>query len=281
MGGSRRIVAEDDAPKEVLEIKAEPARMAALPRRTARSTHLEVKDDPPSPCGSASGSSFKTGSSNNSTSGSSDSSSKSTESKDRVQMSPVHYKGALKAAKTGAPEKGEERAKPLFLVETRGRSQASSTLACQGRGRSQDPHNMCDPSKSSTPFSAMSTPSRWEFSSSNTRIAASSRSRQLRLKVHVCIAFGVMCMQSLHLSLGSVGRVPREEFVAHVVSAFVPGDLRVVWRVFCVMHCVKIWALRPRWCAAPSPGNSKLCYPVERRTAFRPRRQWGLYPTAR
>ena len=32
-GKSRRIVAEDDAPEEVQEIKAEPARMAALPRR--------------------------------------------------------------------------------------------------------------------------------------------------------------------------------------------------------------------------------------------------------
>ena len=43
-GKSRRIVAEDDAPEEVLEIKAEPARMAALPRHAPRSTYLEVKE---------------------------------------------------------------------------------------------------------------------------------------------------------------------------------------------------------------------------------------------
>ena len=56
-GKSRRIVLEDDASEEVPKIKAQPAWMAAPPRRAPRSTHLEVKDDAPSPCGSASDSS--------------------------------------------------------------------------------------------------------------------------------------------------------------------------------------------------------------------------------
>ena len=76
-GKSRRSAAEDDDAtlEEVQEIKAQPVRMPALPRRAPRSTHLEVKDDRPSPCASASGSSSKSGSSNNSTSSSSGSSS--------------------------------------------------------------------------------------------------------------------------------------------------------------------------------------------------------------
>ena len=118
-GKSRRILAEDHAPQEVLEIKAEPARMVAYPRRAPRSTHVRVKDDRPSPCGSASGSSSKSGSSNNSTSSSGDSS--SSESEDNTQKSPVHCKAALKAAKAEAPEKGKERAKRHFVVETHGR----------------------------------------------------------------------------------------------------------------------------------------------------------------
>ena len=95
--------------------------MVAMPRRAARSTHLEVKDDPPSPYRSASGNSSKSGSNNNSTSSSSGSSSSTSESEESAQKSPVHQVGALEAAKIEAPEKGKERAKPHFVVEAHGR----------------------------------------------------------------------------------------------------------------------------------------------------------------
>ena len=120
-GKSRSIVAEDDAPEQVQEIKAKPAQMAALPRRAPRSTHMELKNDPPSPCGSVSGSSSQSSSSNNTTSSSSSSSSSRSESNESAQKTPVHQKGALKAAKTQAPENGKESAKPHFLLETHGR----------------------------------------------------------------------------------------------------------------------------------------------------------------
>ena len=94
-GKSRRIVANDDAPEEVLKIKAEPARMVALLRRALGSTHLEVKDEPLSPCGSASSSSSKSGSNKSSTSSSNGSSSSSSESNESAEKSPVDDKGAL------------------------------------------------------------------------------------------------------------------------------------------------------------------------------------------
>ena len=114
-------MADDDAPDEVQEITAERARMAAVPRRAPRSTHLEVPEEPPSPCGSASNSSSKSGSSKSSTSSSSGSSSSSRQSDESAEKSPALHKGALKAAKTEALEKGKEKAKPHFLVETHGR----------------------------------------------------------------------------------------------------------------------------------------------------------------
>ena len=95
--------------------------MAAQPRRAPRSTHLEVPDEPLSPCGSASSSSSKSGSSKSSTSSSSGGSSSSNQSDESAENSPVLQKGALKAATTEALEKGKEKAKPHFLVETHGR----------------------------------------------------------------------------------------------------------------------------------------------------------------
>ena len=95
--------------------------MAALPWRAPRSTHMEVPDEPLSPCRSASSSSSKSGSSKSSTSSSSGSSSSSTESDESAEKSPMHQKGALKAAKTEALEKGKDRAKPHILMETHGR----------------------------------------------------------------------------------------------------------------------------------------------------------------
>ena len=92
----------------------------------------------------------------------------------------------------------------------------------------------------------------------------------------MCTTFGVLCMEALPVSPGSVGRVPREEFVAHVVSACVLRDLCVVHRVFRVLQCVKISALPPRCSAAPSPVRSKLCCRVERRAAIWSRRQWSI-----
>ena len=126
-------MAQQDAPEEVQEVKAEPAQMAAaLPRRAPRSTHLEVKDYLPSPCGSASGSSSK---SNNNTSSSSGSSSSSSESEDNAPKSPVHYKGALKAAKTEVLQKGKHKAKPHFLVETHGRPPSKSPAGQRRQGK--------------------------------------------------------------------------------------------------------------------------------------------------
>ena len=100
---------------------AEPTRMAAQPRCAPRSTHLVVPDEPVSPCGSASSNSSKSGSSKSSTSSSSGSSSSSSESDESAKKSPLLQNGALKAAKMQALEKGKERAKPNFLVETHGR----------------------------------------------------------------------------------------------------------------------------------------------------------------
>ena len=120
-GKSKRIAAQDDRPEDVLEIKAEPARMAAVSRRAPRSTHLEVKDDPGHHV-EASGSSCKSGSSNNNTSSSRGNSSNNSESEESAKKSPVHEKGALKAAKTQALEKRKERAEPHFLVQTHGRA---------------------------------------------------------------------------------------------------------------------------------------------------------------
>ena len=119
-GKARRIVADDDAPDEVQEIGVEPARMASQPRRAPRSTHLEVPEDPLSPCGSASNSSSKSGSSKSSKSSSSGSSSSSSESDESAGKSRVLQKGVLKAAKTEALEKGKEKVRPHFLVETHG-----------------------------------------------------------------------------------------------------------------------------------------------------------------
>ena len=74
-----------------------------------------------SPLGSASSSSSKSGSSKSSTSSSSGSSGSSSESGESAEKSPVLQKGVLKAAKTEALEKGKEKARPHFLVETHGR----------------------------------------------------------------------------------------------------------------------------------------------------------------
>ena len=120
-GKARRIVADDDAPNEVHKIRAEPARMASQPRRAPCSTHLEVLDEPLSPCGSASNSSSKSGSSKSSTSSSSGSSSSSSESDESAEKSPLLEKGVLKAATTEALEKGKDKARPHFLVDTHGR----------------------------------------------------------------------------------------------------------------------------------------------------------------
>ena len=122
-GKARRIVAEDDddAPDKVRQIKAEPAWMASQPGHAPRSTHLEVPEEPLSPLGSASSSSSKSGSSKSNTSSSSGSSSSSSESEESAEKSPVLQKGLLKAAKTESPEKGKEKARPHFLVETHGR----------------------------------------------------------------------------------------------------------------------------------------------------------------
>ena len=126
-GKVKRIVAEDDddafeeeEEEEVQQIKAEPARMASQPRRAPCSTHLEVPEEPLSPLGSASSSSSKSGSSKSSTSSSTGSTS-SSESDESAEKSPVQQKGVLKAAKTEALEKGKEKARPHFLVETHGR----------------------------------------------------------------------------------------------------------------------------------------------------------------
>ena len=122
-GKAKRIVAEDDDDafeEEVQQIKAEPAQMASQPLRAPRSTHPEVPEEPLSPLGSASSSSSKCGSSKSSTSSRSGSSS-SSESDESAEKSPVQQKGVLKAAKTEAPEKGKEKARPHFLVETHGR----------------------------------------------------------------------------------------------------------------------------------------------------------------
>ena len=134
-GKARRIVADNDAPEEVQEIRAEATRMASAPRRAPRSTHLKVPEDPPSPCGSASTSSSKSGSSKSSTSSSSGSSSSSSERDESAEKSPVLQKGVLKAVKTEALEKGKEKARPRLLVETHGRppSKLSTGHTKQGK----------------------------------------------------------------------------------------------------------------------------------------------------
>ena len=67
------------------------------------------------------------------------------------------------------------------------------------------------------------------------------------LKVCVCTTFRLLCMEAFLASPGTVARVPRVQFAAHVVSVCVPGDMHVVERVFRVLQCVKIWA-SPRPC---------------------------------
>ena len=62
------------------------------------------------------------------------------------------------------------------------------------------------------------------------------------LKVCVCTTFRLLCMEAFLASLGTVARVPRVQFAAHVVSAWVPGDMHVVEPVFRVLQCVKVWA---------------------------------------
>ena len=74
-----------------------------------------------SPLGSASSSSSKSGSSKSSTSSSSGSSNSSSESDESAEKSAVLQKGGLEAAKAEALEKGKEKARPHFLVETHGR----------------------------------------------------------------------------------------------------------------------------------------------------------------
>ena len=86
------------------------------------------------------------GSSTNNTISSSGGSSSSSESESSAQKSLVHYKGALKAAKTKALEKGKEKAKPRFLVETHGGPPSKLPV---GQRSAQHRHGMCDPSKSS------------------------------------------------------------------------------------------------------------------------------------
>ena len=122
-GKAKRIVAEDDDDafeEGVQQIKAEPSRIASQPRRARGSPHLEVPEEPLSALGSASSSSSKTGTSKSSTSSGSGSSS-SSESDQSAEKSPVQQKGVLKAARTEALEKGKEKARPHFLVETHGR----------------------------------------------------------------------------------------------------------------------------------------------------------------
>ena len=63
------------------------------------------------------------------------------------------------------------------------------------------------------------------------------------LKVCVCTTFRLLCMEAFLASPGTVARVPRVQFPAHVVSACVLGDMHVDERVFHVLQCVKIWAL--------------------------------------
>ena len=89
--------------------------MAALLRAATRSTHLELKDDPQSPCRSASrrSASSRSGSSNHSTSS-------SNENEDSAPKNAVHYKGSLKAANTEKLEKEKDKKEPRFLVETHG-----------------------------------------------------------------------------------------------------------------------------------------------------------------
>ena len=221
-------MAEDDAPEEVQEIKAEPARIVALPRRAPRSTHLEVPDGPLSPCGSASSSSSKSSSSKSSTSSNSGISSRNSERDESAERSPVHPKGPLKAAKTEALEKGKERAKPHFMVETHGRppSKLPTGHTRQEKFTASAQHvRSIEILKS---FFSNEYGYSLGFSSTITRNAAGSGSRQLRLKVCVCTTFGLLCMEALPASRGSVDRVAHNEFVAHVVSACVRGDLRVV-----------------------------------------------------
>ena len=66
------------------------------------------------------------------------------------------------------------------------------------------------------------------------------------LKVCVCTTFRLLCMEAFLASPGTVARVPRVQFAAHVVSACVPRDMHVVERVFHVLQCVKI-------CTSPQP----------------------------
>ena len=69
---------------------------------------------------------------------------------------------------------------------------------------------------------------RWVLSSTTTRIAAGSRSQQLRLKVYVCTACRTFCMQDFGVSLGSSGGVSCDDFFVLVASVCVLGDVCVV-----------------------------------------------------
>ena len=111
---------DDDVLDEVQHINVEPARLALQPRRAPRLTHLEVPEEPLSPSGSASSSSSRIGSSKSSRSSSSGSSSSRSESDESAEKSPVLQKRVLKAAKMEALEKGKEKARPHFPVETHG-----------------------------------------------------------------------------------------------------------------------------------------------------------------
>ena len=98
--------------------------------------------------------------------------------------------------------------------------QASAPLARQGGRSSQDRHNIRDPSISSRASSVTSTLTCLVLSSTTTRSAAGTLSQQLRVKACVCTTFAVVFM-SLVVSPRLVGRVLREETVAHGVSVCV------------------------------------------------------------
>ena len=247
-GKSGRMVVEDNARKDVLNIKGEAARMTAVPRPAPRSTHLEVMDDVPSPCGSASGNSCKSGSSNSSTSSNSGSSNSSSERQESAQKRPVHHKRALEAKKTEAPEKRKEKAKSHFLVEAHGRPPSKLTTGQTRQEKfTRSPQHVQSVEIFKSFFSKELGYSLRTFVHHCKNCYGQLKSATaLLLKVCVCTMLGVLCMEALPVSPGSIGRVPREEFAAHVVSASVPGDFRVVQRVFRVLQCVRIPGLPPQ-----------------------------------
>ena len=248
-GKARRIVADDDddTPDEVQQIKTEPARMASEPRRAPRPTHLEVPEGALSPCGSARSSSSKSGSSKSSTSSSSGSSSSSSESDESAEKSPVLQKGALKAAKTEVLEKGKDKARPHFLVETHGRPPSKlPTGQTRQEKFTRSAHHVRSMENLKSFFNNEDGYSLGTFVHHYKNCCGQLKA-ETALKVCVCTTFRVLCMEALPASPGTVAGVARVEFVAHAVSACVPGDIRVVERVFRVPQCVKIWA-SPRPC---------------------------------